>query len=84
MSLAIYGNGPDLWLLKFWPKILPIGPVGRNNGHKTGPVPYTGSFSKAGFSQEAVKQLFFALFCCFLDYFHSKIWAPFDFGTFEP
>ena len=45
---------------------------------------YTGSFSKAGFSQGAVNQLFFGLFCCFLDYFHSKIWAPFHFGTFEP
>ena len=44
----------------------------------------TGSFSKAGFSQEAVNQLLFGLFCCFLDYFHSKIWAPFHFGTFEP
>ena len=44
----------------------------------------TRSFSKAGFSQEAVNQLFFGLFYCFLDYFHSKIWAPFHFGTFEP
>ena len=45
---------------------------------------YTGSFIKAGFSKEAVNQLLFGLFCCFLDYFHSKIWAPFHFGTFEP
>ena len=29
----------------------------------------TGSFSKAGFSQEAVNHLFFGLFCCFLNFF---------------
>ena len=29
----------------------------------------TGSFIKAGFSQEAVNHLFFGLFCCFLNFF---------------
>ena len=41
-------------------------------------------FLKIGQCEEAVNQLFFGLFYCFLDYFHSKIWAPFHFGTFEP
>ena len=31
-ELTIYGPGPDLWPLKFWPLILPIGPVGKFYG----------------------------------------------------
>ena len=30
MALAIYSTGPDLLPLKFWPLILPTGPIGQN------------------------------------------------------
>ena len=36
------------------------------------------SFSKGGFSQGAVNQVFFGFLCCFLDCIHSKIWAAFQ------
>ena len=44
----------------------------------------TVSFSKVVLSQGAVNKVFLGLFQKFLDSFHSKIWAKFHFGTFEP
>ena len=43
-----------------------------------------GSFSKVVLSQGAVNLVFFGVFLMFLAFFHSKIWAKFHFGTFEP
>ena len=47
-------------------------------------IHHTGSFSKVVLSQGAVNKVFLGLFHLFLDFFHSKIWAQFHFGTFEP
>ena len=44
----------------------------------------TVSFSKVVLSQGAVNKVFLGVFLMFLAYFHSKIWAKFHFGTFEP
>ena len=44
----------------------------------------TGTFSKDVFSQGAEYQVFLGVFLMFLAFFHSKIWAKFHFGTFEP
>ena len=46
--------------------------------------PPTGSFSKVVLSQGAVNQVFLGVFLICLTFFHSKIWAKFHFGTFEP
>ena len=40
------------------------------------------SFSKPVFSQGAVNQIFVGLFDYLLDFFHSKIWVNYHFGTF--
>ena len=45
---------------------------------------YTVSFSKVVLSQGTVYQVFLGVFMMFLAVFHSKIWAQFHFGTFEP
>ena len=42
------------------------------------------SFSKDVFSQGAEYEVFLGVFLMFLAFFHSKIWAKFHFGTFEP
>ena len=44
----------------------------------------TVSFSKVVLSQGAVNKVFLGVFLMFLAFFHSKIWAKFHFGTFEP
>ena len=44
----------------------------------------TVSFSKVVLSQGAVFKVFLGVFLMFLAFFHSKIWAKFHFGTFEP
>ena len=45
---------------------------------------YTGSFSKVVLSHGAVNQVFLGVFLMFSAFFHSKLWAKFHFGTFEP
>ena len=45
---------------------------------------YTGSFSKVVLSHRAVNQVFLGVFLMFSAFFHSKLWAKFHFGTFEP
>ena len=47
-------------------------------------IHYTVSFSKDVFSQGPEYQVFLGVFLMFLAFFHSKIWAKFHFGTFEP
>ena len=44
----------------------------------------TVSFSKVVLSQGDVNKVFLGVFLMFLAFFHSKIWAKFHFGTFEP
>ena len=44
----------------------------------------TVSFSQVILSQGAVNKVFLGVFLIFLAFFHSKIWAKFYFGTFEP
>ena len=44
----------------------------------------TVSFSKVVLRQGAVNKVFLGVFLIFLAFFHSKIWAKFHFGTFEP
>ena len=43
----------------------------------------TGCFFFFGFSQGAVKQLFWGVLSSIFYFLHSKIWAHFHFGTFE-
>ena len=49
-----------------------------------GHIVTTVSFSKVVLSQGAVNKVFLGVFLMFLAFFHSKIWAKFHFGTFEP
>ena len=55
-----------------------------STGQVTSSIHNTGSFSKDVFSQGAEYQVFLGVFMMFLAFFHSKIWAKFHFGTFEP
>ena len=43
----------------------------------------TGCFFFFGFTQGAVKQLFWGVLSSIFYFLHSKIWAHFHFGTFE-
>ena len=45
---------------------------------------YTVSFSKVVLSQGAENKVILGVFLMILAFFHSKIWAKFHFGTFEP